>query len=84
LDYFLRNPAAIDSLTGIARWRLMEEFVQRSLETTQSALEWLVEAGYITEVTRLGSERMFQLNSNKREAAESFVGKPKTRKKPGE
>jgi hypothetical protein len=73
LDYFLRNPEAADSLTGIARWRLMEDFVQRSVETTQAALDWLVAEGYVEEVTRRGVGPLFHLNSQRREEAESFL-----------
>jgi hypothetical protein len=73
LDYFLRNPEAADSLTGIARWRLMEDFVQRSVETTQAALDWLVAEGYVEEVTRRGVGPLFHLNSDRRTAAELFM-----------
>jgi hypothetical protein len=73
LDYFLRNPEAADSLTGIARWRLMEDFVQRSVEATQAALDWLVAEGYVEAVTRRGVGPLFHLNSQKREEAESLL-----------
>lgn len=73
LAYFLRNPEAVDSLTGIARWRLMEEFVQRSVQTTEAALNWLLEQGYLSETTRTGSERIFQLNQDKCNGARLFL-----------
>jgi hypothetical protein len=73
LAYFLRNPEAADSLTGIARWRLMEEFVQRSVQTTEAALNWLLEQGYLSETIRTGSERIFQLNPEKRTRARIFL-----------
>ena len=73
LSYFLRNPNAADSLTEIARWRLMHETVRRSVEATQSALDWLIAEGYVREETRAGTDRLFQLNSERRGDAESFL-----------
>jgi hypothetical protein len=73
LRYFLRNPEAVDSMTEIARWRLMQEAVRRSVEDTQAALNWLIEEGYMREETRAGTERLFLLNPERRADAESFV-----------
>ena len=73
LSYFLRNPDAADTLTEIARWRLMQEMVRRSVETTENALKWLIAAGYVREETRAGTERLYLLNSERRKDAESFL-----------
>jgi hypothetical protein len=73
LSYFLRNPEAVDNLMGIAQWRLMEESVRRSVETTEAALKWLVSEGYVCEETRLGTGRLFQFNDAKRQEAELFL-----------
>ena len=73
LEYFLRNPQAADTLTGIARWRLLEEVVQLSVETTEAALNWLVSRGYLCEVSLLSTERVFMLNKEKRDDAELFL-----------
>lgn len=73
LSYFLRNPDAADSLTEIARWRLMQETVRYTVESTQDALNWLIAEGYVREETRVGAERIFQLNPTRREDAESFL-----------
>ena len=76
LSYFLRNPEAADTLTEIARWRLMHETVRRSVEATENALNWLIAEGYVREETRVGTQRIFQLNSERREDAESFLEEP--------
>jgi len=76
LDYLLQNPETADSLTGIARWRLMEQVVQRSVEATEASLNWLIAEGYVREIRRVGSERIFQLNRDKLEDAKGFLGKP--------
>ncbi len=75
LSYFLRHPSAADSLTGIARWRLLDEVVRQSLQTTEAALNWLISAGYLNEETRLGTERIFKLNPVRRRDAEEFLQK---------
>ena len=73
LEYLLENPAIADSLTGIARWRLLQQTVKRSVEATESALQLLVARGYVVEVPRATGERLFQLNSAKQNEAESFL-----------
>ncbi len=73
LRYFLRSPGAVDSLTEIARWRLMQETVRRCVEDTQAAINWLIAEGYLCEETRVGTGSLFQLNPARREDAESFV-----------
>jgi hypothetical protein len=47
LSYFLRNPQAADTLEGVARWRLLDEPVHRSVEEINQALEWLVAQGFL-------------------------------------
>jgi hypothetical protein len=74
LRYFLHNPEAADSLTELARWRLMQETVRRSVESTQAALNWLIAEGYLREEARVGTESLFQFNSERRKDAESFLG----------
>jgi hypothetical protein len=78
LAYFLRNPDAADSLTELARWRLMEEAVRRSVEKTEAALNWLIQQGYLREETRMGAERIFQLNPTRRGEAERLMRQDET------
>ena len=73
LRYFLRNPEAVDSLTEIARWRLMQETVRRCVEDTQTAMEWLIDEGYMREETHVGTESLFLLNQERRADAQAFV-----------
>lgn len=62
LSYFTRNPEAADSLEGIARWRLLDEAIYRSVQETESALGWLVERGYLLESSRPGVKPIYRLN----------------------
>lgn len=73
LSYFLRNPEVADSLTELARWRLMEEQVRLSVENTQAALNWLVAQGYVQQEARVGTESLFRLNLARRQDAESLL-----------
>jgi hypothetical protein len=73
LSYFLRNPGAADNLVGIARWRLLQEAVHRSVLATESGLRWLIDQGYIEEVHVGGAENIFRLDPAKRMSAERFL-----------
>ena len=73
LDYFLRNPQAADDLEGVARWRLLSQMVQRDVEDTSRALDWLVQQGYLDKIARTGSGVIFHLRGERRAAAEAFL-----------
>lgn len=82
LGYFVRNPKAVDNLEGVARWRVMEEQVHRSLEQTEAALAWLLSEGYLQEVEAAGSGRIFRLNPDHQASAARFLtghGFPRTK-----
>jgi hypothetical protein len=73
LSYFLRNPEAADSFDGIARWRLLEDIVRRSLAATEEGLRWLIERGYLKQESVSGGKPIFSLNSAMRKEAARFV-----------
>ena len=73
LSYFLRAPNVVDTFTGIARWRLLEEVVDRNVATTDLALDWLIKQGFLIEETIVGSPNVFRLNPEKRSEAERLV-----------
>lgn len=73
LAYFLRNPAAADSVEGIARWRLLEEAIHHKVLETQKALEWLVEQGFLIEVAEQHVGRLFRLNPQRQGQAEALL-----------
>jgi len=73
LSYFVRNPAAADSLEGIARWRLLEQAIHRTIAETERALKWLVQAGYLIEVEQPRSRLLFRLNQEKLKQAKALV-----------
>ena len=73
LHYFERNPEAADSLEGIARWRLLEEQIHRSLLETQLALEWLVTQGFLVEVSSVSAGNLYRLNLDKAADIRTFL-----------
>ncbi|MBZ5621167.1 MAG: hypothetical protein LAQ69_20935 [Acidobacteriia bacterium] len=82
LAYFLRNPAAADSLEGITRWRLLEAEIHRQIAETQKALEWLLKEGFLVEISAPHAGRLFRLNLEKQAQAELLLEKP-GKKTPG-
>jgi len=58
LNYLMRNPQPVDSLEGIARWRLMDDISRRKLDETEAALEWLLGQGYLTRSASPGGTTM--------------------------
>jgi hypothetical protein len=76
LNYFLRNPQAVDSLEGIARWRLLDEVVRRKVEETRKALEWLVRQKYLSKTMVAGGDPVFSLNPDNIAKAKEFLSAP--------
>lgn len=73
LGYFVRNPAAADTLEGVTRQRLLEEQIHRTIRDTAAVLDWLVSRGYLEEVTIPGSRRIYRLDPAKRAEAARFL-----------
>jgi hypothetical protein len=73
LHYYLTHPTAVDTSEGLARWRLLEEYVERTMRETQEALDWLVAHGFLREITRPGGRTVFMMNADRRPDAERFL-----------
>ena len=75
LSYFVRNPQAADSLEGVARWRLLNEYITRKVDETQRALSWLVAKGYLRETSAAGTGLIYSLNADKVDEAAEFLSR---------
>jgi len=75
LNYFLQHPETADNFLGIARWRLLQEEVHRSVGITAEALRWLIAEGYLHRVPVEGLEEIFKLNPEKIRDAQDFIGR---------
>jgi hypothetical protein len=73
LNYFLRHPETADNFLGIARWRLMQEEIHRSVATTAEAVRWLIAEGYLNRASTEGPDEIFQLNPEKIREAQAFI-----------
>lgn len=77
LRYFVREPLALDTVEGIARWRLLNERLQRGVEETRVAVEWLSDQGFLERVAVSGCEPLFRLVADKRPEAEELLSQRK-------
>ena len=75
LEYFIRHPLASDSLEGIARWRLMEQLIDRTVRETSEGVEWLVSQGYLIEAAQSRSGRIYRLNPKKQGEAKRLLNR---------
>jgi hypothetical protein len=73
LACFVRNPSGADSLEGVARWRLLEEQVQTTLQTTEWALSWLVSQGFLEEAKTPDGGCIYRLNPKRIDEARCFL-----------
>lgn len=79
LRYFLRNPQAADSLEGVARWRLVDEAIYRSVDEINQALGWLVDEGLLLRESVTGLGPIFRLNVEREPDARHLVTKVSSR-----
>lgn len=83
LRYFRRNPQAADTIEGVARWRLLDERIERNVTQVSRAIEWLVGRGFLVQELTLPSTSIFRLNQLEHQEADRFlkVGAPSQRGK---
>jgi hypothetical protein len=73
LLHYLANPQTADDLEGIAEWRLLDDFVQRRVDETNEALEWLVAQGFLTKTVGPAAPPVYRLNPRTAHAAEHLI-----------
>jgi hypothetical protein len=79
LEYFVRHPEAADTLDGVARWRLLDEAIHRSVEETEAALLSLVAQGLLCETRHPGGAAIFSLDRRASSRARTLAGARKRR-----
>jgi hypothetical protein len=80
--FFIRNPSVADTFEGIARWRLLEQTVIETVETTRSALRWLVAEGILEELPQPAGMSLFRLRPEKTSQAKRLLRVSKQRGAP--
>ena len=78
MNYYLAHPSAVDTSEGLARWRLLEEYVERTIRETEEALAWLVEREALRQIERPCGRSVFVMNPDRRDAARQFVATSET------
>ncbi len=73
LRHYLRNPQVVDSLEGVARWRLLDERIHETVAEVQKALEWLVDQGFLERKTYSAARSLFCFTPGQESRAKSFV-----------
>jgi hypothetical protein len=73
LSYFVRNPQAVDSLEGVARWRLLDEAIHVHVAAAREALDWLVARGVIQRTEGPGLPPVFSLDPERQDEAEQLL-----------
>ena len=61
LKYFFKHPEAADTLEGVAHWRLTGGNRHLTMEQVAVALDWLVVHGYLKQISRLYTYRIYSL-----------------------
>ncbi len=63
--YLVQHPGAADTLEGIARWRLAQQTVERTVDETAEALRLLTERGLVHEIRSGAGPAVFRLASDR-------------------
>ncbi len=77
LEYFVNHPGASDSLEGIARWRLLQRRVSRTVEGVQRALELLVKMDLLQQQSTAAFGKRYSLNATKMDECRTWLGDEK-------
>ena len=84
LSYFVRHPRAVDSLEGVARWRLLDEVIHVRVEETRRALDALVARGILRQTDGPGLQPGFSIDGDRIAEAERLLAElasPKRRRR---
>ncbi|HEU5453647.1 MAG TPA: hypothetical protein VFU76_16735 [Terriglobales bacterium] len=73
LEYFREHPDAADTLEGIARWRLLQRAITKTVRETNEAIRWLVAEGFLLERTSPATAPLFRLNPARRREAVALL-----------
>ncbi|MEO8679783.1 MAG: hypothetical protein ABI665_12095 [Vicinamibacterales bacterium] len=84
LRYYLTYPDACETAEGLARWRLIQVHVERTVRETNEAVVDLVRRGLLTKTTRRGVEVLFMMNRERAAEARTLVEDPPAGKTDGD
>ena len=64
--HFLENPQAAETLEGIVRWWLLRQQFNKAWTTVSSALNELVEQGFLRRIKNPGGKVVYSLARNEK------------------
>jgi hypothetical protein len=79
LRFYVEHPGVAETPEGLARWRLLEQYVESTMRETTDAVDWLVEHGFLHEVAARRGAPLFMLNTERRSEAEALLNTSKER-----
>lgn len=72
MSYF-HSTAAVDTLEGIARWRLAQQRIDHTVDETSAALQLLMTRGFVEEVLTGVGQTLYRLNASRRGEVEALL-----------
>jgi hypothetical protein len=79
LRYFVQHPQASDDLEGIARWRLLQAQIARSVEEVRQALDMLVQMEFLLQDIVPCCGKRYSLNPDRVAESREFATSKKGR-----
>lgn len=73
LDYLVKHPDAKDTLTGIASWWLLRDYVDKLLQQVSHAIDFLVAQDLIKTRDLQDHTRIFELNPERLQDIELII-----------
>lgn len=73
MRYFAEHPRTLDSLEGVARWRLLQQRIEDTVAETEVALEWLVAHGLLQRIDGTFGPSLFRAVDDNTAAIERLL-----------
>lgn len=73
LQLFVTYPQLSETLEGLTRWRLREEFIRHTTAEVSEALGWLHRKGFLTRCEGAARVSMFALNESRKVDAQRLL-----------
>jgi hypothetical protein len=75
LKLYLTNPTLVETTEGLARWRLADQLLDKTIRETEQALEWLVSRGFLRQISGRRGRTVFMMNPDRRDEAQHWIGR---------
>ena len=76
LRYLIKNPDAKDTIEGVRRWWLAEDYREQRQEELDKTLDFLVSKGWLTIRTTPQQKKIYGLNKDFSEQVKNYLNDP--------